>query len=85
MPHGKDITMEKKTVELTKDQLNTIVCYILMTTQHRKSEREAWEKLAQEKNEDGTPAFKNAQSNAEYYAELETKLTTIKEILDNAY
>ena len=85
MPRRKDITMEKKTVELTKDQLNTLVCYILMTTQHRKGEREAWEKLAQEKNEDGSPTFKNAQSNAEYYAELETKLTTIKEILDNAY
>ncbi len=75
----------KRTVELTSDQLNTLVCYILMTTQHRKGEREAWQSLAKEKNEDGTPVFKNAQSNAEYYEELETNLDEIKEILDNAY
>lgn len=71
-------------VELTQEQVNTLVCYILMTTQHREKEREAWEELAKEMNEDGTPKFKNAKSNAEYYAKLEEKLTEIKIILDNA-
>ena len=71
-------------VELTKEQANTLVCYILMTTQHRTREREAWEKLAKEMNEDGTPKFKHAESNAKYYAKLEEELTEIKEILDNA-
>ena len=75
----------KRTVELTSDQLNTLVCYILMTTQHRKGEREAWQSLAREKNEDGTPKFANAQGNAVYYEELENKLDEIKEILDGAY
>lgn len=75
----------KRTVELTTDQLNTLVCYILMTTQHRKGEREAWQSLAKEMNEDGTPKFANAQSNAVYYEELENKLDEIKEILDSAY
>lgn len=71
-------------VELTQEQVNTLVCYILMTTQHREKEKEAWEELAKEMNEDGTPKFKNAKSNAEYYTKLEEKLTEIKIILDNA-
>lgn len=71
-------------VELTQEQVNTLVCYILMTTQHREKEKEAWEELAKEMNEDGTLKFKNAESNAEYYTKLEEKLTEIKIILDNA-
>lgn len=71
-------------VELTQEQANTLFCYILMTTQYREREREAWEELAKEMNEDGTPKFKHAESNAEYYAKLEKELTEIKEILDNA-
>lgn len=71
-------------VELTKEQVNTLICYILMTTQHREKEREAWEELSKEMNEDGTPIFKNAKSNAEYYADLEFKLEEIRNVLDNA-
>lgn len=71
-------------VELTKEQVNTLVCYILATTQCRKGERIAWEELAKEMNEDGTPKFKNAESNARYFAKLEEELAEIKEILDNA-
>ena len=71
-------------VELTKEQVNTLVCYILMTTQHRKGEREAWEELSKEMNEDGTPKFKNAKSNAEYYADLEFKLEEIRNVLGDA-
>lgn len=70
-------------VELTKEQVNTLVCYILATTQYRKGEKEAWEELAKEMNEDGTPKFKNAESNARYYTKLEEELTKIREILDN--
>lgn len=68
-------------VELTNEQVNTLVCYILMTTQHRKREREAWEELSKEMNEDETPKFKNAKSNAEYYADLEFKLEEIRNVL----
>lgn len=73
-----------KEVKLTNEQISTLVVYILSTTQHRKGEKEAWEELAKEMNEDGTPVFKNAKSNAEYYVELEEKLREIREILDNA-
>lgn len=71
-----------KSVELTNEQLNTLVCYILMTTNYREREREAWKSLAQETDENGQPKFKNAQSNYEYFKELETKLEEIKTILD---
>ncbi len=71
-------------VELTQEQVNTLVCYILTTTRHREKEREAWEELSKEMNEDGTPKFKHAKSNAEYYADLEEKLTEIRNVLDNA-
>lgn len=73
---------EKRAIELTNEQWNTLTCYILMTTQHRKGEREAWEDLAKEVDETGQPRFKNAKSNAEYYAALEIKLKEILQIID---
>ena len=45
----------QKTITLSHDHANKLVCYLLMTTNYRKGEREAWEKLAAEKEEDGTP------------------------------
>ena len=74
---------KKVAVELTNSQWNTLTCYILMTTQHRKGEREAWQQLATEKDENGQPKFKNAQSNAEYYESLEQTLADIQAAVDN--
>jgi hypothetical protein len=71
-----------RAVTLTNDQWSILTCYILMTTQHRKCEREAWEKLSEEKREDGTPRFPNAADNARYYGELEDKLTAIRLKID---
>ena len=72
-----------RSVTLTNEQWIKLTCYILMTTQHRKGEREAWEKLAKETNDDGTPLFKNAASNAEFYRELEVELEAIRKAIDN--
>lgn len=71
-----------RSVTLTNEQWNTLTCYILMTTQHRKGEREAWEALSKELKDDGTPRFEHAASNAQYYAELDAELEKIKEIID---
>lgn len=71
-----------KTVKLTLEQVVTLTTYILMTTNYRKREREAWETLSQEKEENGEPAFPNALSNARFWAEEETKLTEIRNLLD---
>lgn len=73
---------EERSVTLTNDQWCTLTCYLLMTTNHRKGEREAWESLAKETNEDGSPKFKNAADNAEYYAELEEELEIIRKAID---
>lgn len=40
---------------LTAEQCSKLSLYILMTTKTREGEAEAWEKLAEEKNEDGSP------------------------------
>lgn len=72
----------KKAIELTNEQWNTLTCYILMTTKHRKEEKEAWQNLAEETDENGQPRFKNAQSNADFYEKLETELETIRNIID---
>lgn len=73
---------EVRAVTLTNEQWNTLVCYILMTTQHRKGEREAWESLAAETNPDGSVKFKNAAGNAKYYADLEEELEEIRRIIE---
>ena len=72
-------------VNLTEDQCHVLISYILMTTQHRKDLRDTWEELSKERNEDGTPKFKHAASNAEYYDELEQKLDEIRRTIDSTY
>lgn len=74
----------KKAVELTNEQWNTLTCYILITTTHRKEEREAWQNLATKTDENGQPKYKNAASNARYYEDLEKTLEDIRNAIDKA-
>lgn len=74
----------KRIITMTHEQANLLTCYILMTTQHRRGELEAWESLAKERNDDGTPKFPNAGKNAEFYRDLEGSLENIKRIIENA-
>ncbi len=71
-----------KTITLTIDEINTLACYILMTTNYRKKEAAAWDELAKEKKDDGTPKFEHAADNAKYWLELEDKLTEIREKME---
>lgn len=73
---------DTKTIELTYEEISTISCYILMTTKYREGEAEAWEQLAAEKNQDGSPKFKNAKSNARFWREETEKLIAIKNKLE---
>lgn len=61
---------QERTVTLTNDQWNRLVCYLHLTTKHREGERDAWHDLAQEKNPDGTPVYKSAANNAAYWQEV---------------
>ena len=78
-----EYSTRKAAVELTNHQWNILVCYIHMTTQHRKGEREAWQELARESDENGQPIYKNAESNANFYESLEYTLADIVKAIDN--
>ena len=71
--------MEPKTITLTNGQWSSLNIYILMTTQHRKNEREAWEKLA--KDLAGEKVAETAASNAQFYADLEGELEAIRKAI----
>lgn len=73
-----------KNIILTHEQATSLTCYLLMTTNYRKDEREAWERLATETKPDGTPKFPNAPGNARYWAELEQELDAIQKAIDDA-
>ena len=76
--------MKNRVITLTHEQANTLCCYIFMTTQYRRGEAKAWHELAKELNSDGTPKFKNAQSNGDFYEQLDAELEEIKKIIDDA-
>lgn len=73
---------QPKTVTLTNGLWNDLQVYILMTTKHREGELKAWEELAQETDENGTPKFKNAASNAKFWRDMEPQLQQILEALN---
>lgn len=73
---------QPKTVILTNELCSTLQCYILMTTKHREGELKAWEELAQETDENGTPKFKNAASSAQFWRDMELQLQQILEVLN---
>lgn len=61
---------QERTVTLTNNDWNRLVCYLHMSTKYREGERDAWQDLAQEKDPDGAPKFKNAASNAAFWQEV---------------
>lgn len=73
-----------RNITLTAEDANLLVCYILMTTNHRRGEVDAWAKLAEERDEDGTPMFKSARSNAEWWEKASARLEYIKKIIDDS-
>lgn len=76
---GKNMATEKteKTVTLTYEEINTLQCYILLTTKFREDEVEAWSKLAEETNPDKSPKFPHAASNAQFWREESKELERI--------
>ncbi len=73
---------ERRAVTLTEDEWTELTTYILITTKHRVSEAEAWEKLATEKNPDGSPRFPKAADNALFWREMTHKLERIRKQID---
>lgn len=73
---------EERSVTLTNEQWNTLVCYIHLSTKYREGEQKAWEDLAKETKPDGSPRFKNAADNAEFWKETIATLEQIVPKLD---
>ena len=73
-----------RNITLTNEDANLLVCYILMTTQHRREVAESWAKLAEDKDDDGVPLFPNAQSNSEFWEMMSARLESIKKAIDDA-
>jgi hypothetical protein len=69
---------EEKTITLTNDQWSTITAFIRMTTKYREGELKAWEELAQEKEEDGAPRFKNAAGNIEFWKQTISTIDAVQ-------
>lgn len=70
-------------IPLTGEQKSLLTCYILMTTKYREGERDAWESLSQEVDEQGRPSYPNASSNYKFWADLGGRLEEIRTIMDN--
>jgi hypothetical protein len=61
---------QERSVTLTNNDWNRLVCYLHLSSKYRERERDAWLDMAQEKNPDGTPRIKTAASNAAYWQEI---------------
>lgn len=73
-----DYSDRKKAVTLASRQWDALTAYLLMSTKYREGERDAWRRLSAEKNADGTPVYKNAESNADFWEELTGQLEEIR-------
>ena len=70
-------------VTLTNAEWSRLTSYLLMSTNYRKGEQEAWESLATETNEDGSQKFTNAPNNIRFWQETNAILDRIREAIDN--
>ena len=68
---------QERTVTLTNELCSTLQCYILITTNYRKDELKAWEKLAKETYKNCVTKFKNAAGNAQFWQDMEIQLQQI--------
>lgn len=56
--------------------------FLLMSTNFRKDEANAWAKLAQEKKEDGSPRFPNAEGNIQFWKDMQEDIEEILRRID---
>ena len=66
-----------RAVTLTDVEWNKLYIYLLTTTNYRKEQISAWEKLARKTNPNGSPEYPNAARNAEYLRKLDRDLSEI--------
>lgn len=70
-------------IALTVSQWNDLTMYINLSTNFRQNELDAWERLSRETNLDGTAAFPNAASNAQFLRNLNESIESIRRGIDD--
>ena len=75
--------MNNITVTFTKEQAEKLKRYLDMQKQTRIREQNSWEESAKEKNPDGTPKYKHAEDNAQWWQETNAVLDEVAEVLGN--
>ncbi len=73
---------QEKTVTMTQKQWGILVNYLLMSTKYREGEADTWAQLAGEKKEDGSPKYKHAAENAEYWRQLMADIEEIRKKIE---
>ena len=70
-------------IELTEEQIDSLRFYLLITKEKRQEEEDMWKESAEEKQE-GTEKQRVAESNADFFKEMNKDLEEIMKVLDNA-
>ncbi len=73
-----------KTIIFSDAQAAKLEVYLLATTQHRLGEASACERLAGERNEDGSPLYPNMTANAAWWREADVVMKGISKLLAEA-
>ena len=76
---------EEKTVTLTQGQWSTLTMFLAISTNYRKEETEAWEEMSKEKNEDGSPKYEHAASNAAFWHGMMEDLESIEKKINGVF
>jgi|GEM_PF-5703866 len=77
-----DAINRKVNVTLTIRQLTEAMLCMRQVRMQYERERESWAKLSLEKNPDGTPTYKNAKRNVEYFDWKLSKIQKNRKLLD---
>ena len=73
---------QEKAVTMPNELWSSLRVFLLMTTSYRKDEALSWGKLAQEKNEDGTPKYPKAEENSEFWFDMQADIEKVLRRLD---
>jgi hypothetical protein len=73
-----------RVITLTDEQAITLHMYLMITTQYRKKEQEACQKLSLEKLENGEARFPAAKNNADWWGKAIKAIEDIEIMIDSA-
>lgn len=75
---------EKFLVELTEEQISTLDVFLLITTNYRKKELEACERLSRRLDEEGNIRYPDMKSNAQYWKKQSEIIEEVQKAINKA-